>query len=292
MQWNATGVTVAGTTGVNGSALNLLNTPMGISVALNDSSLYIADMGNQRIVKWTLGAANGILIASSSQLSKPTGVFADSMQNLYVSDSGNSRIRCFPSGSGTGTTCSSGWVALDKPYCVYMKNNMIYTCDNGRNVIVRNGSEAAGKGSGATGEIQHSYGLVVDDNDTMYIANFDHHVIVAWPMTTASTSAGTIVAGSLVGTAGSTSSLLHSPASVARDSQGNLYVVDQANHRIQLFCKYPTSSMNGITIAGTGTAGSLSTELSSPTGIALDSSLNVYVSDTGNARVQMFQRIA
>ncbi|CAF4507800.1 unnamed protein product, partial [Rotaria socialis] len=105
-------------------------------------------------------------------------------------------------------------------------------------------------------------------------------------------SGGTVVAGSAAGTAGSTSTSLNTPTSVTRDSQGNLYVVDQGNHRIQLFCQYPTPTTIGITIAGTGSAGSTSTTLSSPTNIALDSSLNVYVSDTGNHRVQMFQRIA
>ncbi|CAF2948712.1 unnamed protein product [Rotaria sp. Silwood2] len=301
MQWNATGVTVAGVTGMNGSALNKLSSPMGIYVYPNDSSLYIADTGNQRIVKWLSGAVNGTIVAGATaspglnptSLSKPNSVFVDSMQNMYVVDLSNGRIQFFRNGSTTATTVSSSWTTKpDKPFCVYVMNNQIYVCDNGLNVILRNGSQAAGKGAGPAGEIQHSQGLVVDENDTMYIANMDHHVIVKWPASTSYTSAGTVVAGNSVGTAGSTSILLNTPTSVTRDSQGNLYVVDQGNHRIQLFCQYPTPNTSGITIGGIGTPGSTPTALSAPTSVALDSSLNVYVSDTGNHRIQMFQRIA
>lgn len=172
-----------------------------------------------------------------------------------------------------------------------MKNNKIYVCDNGKNVIIRNGSNAAGLGSTVTSEIQHSFGLVVDATDTMYIASSDHHVILKWTAATAASSSAIVAADNTAGTAGSTSTFLNTPTSVTMDSQGNLYVVDQGNHRVQVFCQYPTPNMTGITIAGTGVAGSSSTTLSAPIGIALDSRLNVYVSDTGNNRVQMFPLI-
>ena len=47
----------------------------------------------------------------------------------------------------------------------------------------------------------------------------------------------------------------------------------------------------GVTIAGmTGVAGNSSTLLNSPYSVALDSQLNLYVSDTNNHRVQKFFR--
>ncbi|CAF3486759.1 unnamed protein product [Rotaria sp. Silwood1] len=183
-------------------------------------------MENHCTVKWLSGAIGSVVVdgvtassgSSSSRLSKSNGVFIDSMQNFYVVDAGNGRIQFFPSGSSTVTTASSGWgTALDKSSCVH----------------------AAGKEAGSAGEIQHSQGLVADENDTMYIANIDHNVIVKRPASTSYTSAGTVVAGNLAGIVGSTSSSLNKPTSVTRDSQGNLYVVDEGNHRIQLFSQSP-----------------------------------------------------
>jgi hypothetical protein len=72
------------------------------------------------------------------------------------------------------------------------------------------------------------------------------------------------------------------------DPMGNLYVADRDNYRIQFFF---AGQSNGITIAGmTEISGNSSTLLNSPKSIALDNQLNLYVSDSNNHRIQMFQR--
>ncbi|CAF0833050.1 unnamed protein product [Adineta steineri] len=55
------GTTVAGQSGVSGSALNQLNKPYTLTVDTS-GSLYIVDYGNNRIVLWLLGATSGIVI--------------------------------------------------------------------------------------------------------------------------------------------------------------------------------------------------------------------------------------
>ena len=76
---------------------------------------------------------------------------------------------------------------------------------------------------------------------------------------------------------------LNFPSSVVVDGSGNLYICDQANYRIR---KVDTSG-NISTIAGTGTSGNTgdtkaatSAEIGSAGGIAVDSSGNIYFSDT------------
>jgi uncharacterized protein (TIGR03437 family) len=84
-----------------------------------------------------------------------------------------------------------------------------------------------------------------------------------------------------------TTAQLNLPFSVAI-AGSNLYIADQANNRIRL-----VSNGNISTFAGTGTAGNSGDTgaatkalMTSPTGVATDSSGNVYLSDTVSAEVR------
>ncbi|MGO9239435.1 MAG: hypothetical protein ACLQBJ_01390 [Bryobacteraceae bacterium] len=99
------------------------------------------------------------------------------------------------------------------------------------------------------------------------------------------TVAGTGTAGYSGDSAAATSAELDYPSGIFLDSSGNLYIADQVNHRVRMV------NTSGIitTIAGNGTAGYLgdkaaatSAELNYPCGVAVDSSGNIYIADTGN----------
>ena len=71
-------------------------------------------------------------------------------------------------------------------------------------------------------------------------------------------------------------------------SSGTVYVADLGNHRIRRI----DTSGNVSTLAGTGTAGfadgaALTAKFSSPHGVAVNGSGNVYVADFGNHRIRM-----
>ncbi|CAF4253416.1 unnamed protein product, partial [Adineta steineri] len=91
-----TSIIVAGT-GIEGSALNELNNPMGIFVDLN-SGLYVADNKNNRIQLFKSGQSIAITVAGdgsvqeSISLLRPTGVVLDRDGYLFIVDSGNNRI--------------------------------------------------------------------------------------------------------------------------------------------------------------------------------------------------------
>ena len=81
-------------------------------------------------------------------------------------------------------------------------------------------------------------------------------------------------------------SQLSSPNAVALDSKGNIYIADTGNHRIRMI-----SGGTITTIAGNGTAGysgdgaaATAAELNSPSGLAFDSSGNLYIADTEEQR--------
>jgi DNA-binding beta-propeller fold protein YncE len=69
---------------------------------------------------------------------------------------------------------------------------------------------------------------------------------------------------------------------LATDAQGNVYVADAANCRIQVF------TGAGAYIAQWGTPGSGNGQFVTPTGVAVDGSGNVYVADRDNNRIQKF----
>lgn len=76
--------------------------------------------------------------------------------------------------------------------------------------------------------------------------------------------------------------IFNGPAGIRIGTDGNLYSLDIANNRVQIF------DTSGNLIRIFGTPGTGDGEFNSPSYIALDSSNNIYVSDTTNQRVQKF----
>ena len=72
------------------------------------------------------------------------------------------------------------------------------------------------------------------------------------------------------------------PAGVAVDAQGNVYVADRENHRVQKF------TAGGVFLASWGAVGSGSGQFSYPFGLAVDAQGRVYVADTKNNPIQVF----
>ncbi|CAF1312544.1 unnamed protein product [Rotaria magnacalcarata] len=297
--WNDTGITVAGT-GTSGSALNALNQPWNIFIDSLTDIIYIADSLNHRIIKYLPNATSGIVVAgtgSSSSLSNglntPKDVFVDSSENIFVADSGNHRIQFFPNGSLTASTISTTWT-VGTLNGVFFYNKTTYASDFDNSAVWANGTAVAGdQGAGSNlNQLNQPQDFTIDtqyNKGTIYVANSKQHTIVQW---LPGASAGTIVAGTN-GVQNDLNTTFNFPLAVKLDSYANLFVADNNNHRIQLYCRYPNVSSTGRTIAGTsGIPGSTQKLLTYPAGLALDSLKNLYVSDTSNNRVLKFMRTA
>jgi len=84
------------------------------------------------------------------------------------------------------------------------------------------------------------------------------------------------------GSSGKNAGQFNTPRGVALDSQGNVYVADTLNHRIQKFDR------TGKQLLSVGSEGSGDGQFNQPMGVAVDPQGNIYVADTWNHRIQKF----
>jgi sugar lactone lactonase YvrE len=133
--------------------------------------------------------------------------------------------------------------------------------------------------------------IVFDAQGNLYFAEMGNHVVrrfsVAGVITTV---AGTGVQGFAGDDGPAISAVLDSPAGLAMDAAGNLYIADSHNHRVR-----EVAVATGViaTIAGMGVAGfsgdgglAKAARFDLPTALAVDAAGNVYVADTDNHRVR------
>jgi RHS repeat-associated protein len=100
--------------------------------------------------------------------------------------------------------------------------------------------------------------------------------------TPAASGKGTLAYASQFGSKGSGNGQFDSPADIAVDSKGNLWVVDRVNSRIEEF------NEKGEWQKTFGSEGSGNGQLKYPNALTVDSKGNVWVTDTGNSRIEEF----
>ena len=217
----------------------------------------------------TGGYAGDGSLAMMAQLDDPDGVAVDTSGNLYISDFNNHRIRLVTKSNGIIST-------------------MAGTGTPGY----------SGDTSFATmAQLYYPYRVAADTLGNLYISEYFIHRIrlVTKIDGLITTMAGTGTRGYAGDGGPATLAQLSYPAGVTVDATGNLYISDSFNNRIRLVTK-----IDGIitTVAGTGTPGyagdtSFATmaQLKGPTAVALDTSGNLYISDSFNNRIRLVTKI-
>jgi sugar lactone lactonase YvrE len=258
--------------------------------------------------------------ATSAELNGPGDVAVDSAGNIYISDLGNNRVRKVTvstgvistvagngtkgysgdGGAATSAEIGSDAVTVDTAGNIYLadtSNNRIRKVTVSTGIITTvagNGTAGfSGDGGAATSaELNVPDGVVVDSAGNIYIADHNNERIRKVTVSTGkiSTVAGNGTAGYAGDGGAATSAELNGPGGLALDSAGNIYFGDFGNNRIR---KVTVSTGKISTVAGNGTAGYSgdggapdNAEINGPSGIALDSSGNIYIADFENNRIR------
>ena len=237
------------------------NGPNDVTVDAS-GNIYIPDYYNNAIRKLTPSGVVSTLAGSatagtlngsgaSAQFNSPAGITIDTSGNLYVGDFLNCTIRKISS------------------------VNMVTT-------LAGSGAYSFADGTGLSAKFADPAGVAVDSSGNVYVADQDNNRIrKITPSGVVTTLAGSGTPAFANGSG--TSAQFWRPTGIAVDTSGTVYVADESNNRIRKI----TSGGVVTTFAGTGTAGSLdglaaNAQFNNPTGVAVDSSGNVYVGDTSN----------
>jgi sugar lactone lactonase YvrE len=257
-----------------------------------------------------------------ASFSSPSGVVADGSGNLFVSDTGNHTIRkVTPAGAVTtfagsagepGSTDAAGalarfnrptGLAIDGSGNIYVAdtgNHTIRRIDTGGNVTTVAGLAGTSGSTNATGtsaRFKSPAALAVTSGGILYVADTLNYTIRKIVL---SSRAVTTLAGA-AGTSGTTNSATGTLArfgliyGIGVDSSGNIFAADFSGSTIRKIV--PTGRVAVSTFAGTANsrgatnATGSSARFSSPYGLTVDGSNNIYVSDYANCLLRKITSI-
>jgi uncharacterized protein (TIGR03437 family) len=276
-----TSVAGTGTTGIysgdNSAATNAaLSLPTDVTVD-RSGNLYIADFGNSRIRMVNNGIIQTIAGSPSApgltegqaainvRLNGPTGVAVDASGNVYLVESG----------IGSGTGLARGDFKVFKISTQGILTSLAGTGEP---------SYSGDGGAAVRSQLNGATGVSVDAAGNIYIADTaNHRLRVIAPNGVISTVAGNGTPGFAGENTSPALAQLKSPAGVATDSSGHIYIADTGNSRVRRI----DPGGNIFTFAGNGNASYFGDGLSArvasvnqPEGVAADSAGAVYIADT------------
>lgn len=200
----------------------------------------------------------------AAQFTGPTGVVRNQDGNLYVADTGNNVVRKIAADGSTSVFAGTGGL------CGFADSTAT---------------------SPASAQFCGPVGIAADAAGNLYVADMGNHAIrKITPAGFVTTIAGTPAMDGYVDQVGS-SARFASPAGVAVDAAGNIYVADQGNQVIRRISQpdatvstYAGTQYNGTCQFSDG-AGS-NARFCFPIDVAVDATGVLYVADTGNSVIR------
>jgi len=305
-------------------AAALFNYPWGIA-ADSSGNVYVADTGNNTVRKLTpaglvstLAGVAGVSgsvegSAAAARFNSPLGIAIDSAGNLYVADTSNYTIRKVTSAGlvstlagktlAPGSADGSGAAArFNSPEGIAADNiGNLYVADRTNNTIRKitptglvstlagtAGVLGSADGDAAAASFFDPKGIAADRAGNLYVADTRNHTIrKITPAGQVSTLAGTARVSGTADGIGVAARFAY-PEGVAVDNADNLYVADISNHTIRKITPAGlVSTLAGNAgVSGSADGSAAAASFHSPSGIAVDSTGNLYVTDRGNHTIR------
>ena len=243
------------------------NTPHGIAFD-QSGNLWVSDWSNYRILKFkmddlAIGASASIVLGqtdftsndigrSSTKIHEPAGINFDQSGNLWVAEPGSNRILMFP------------------------QENLV---TGGEATVVIGQTDFT---SGGSSTLNEPYDVAFDSSGNLWVADRNSNRVLMYPSTDLFTGSNPKV---VIGAS--------APNAIAFDSSGNLWVAAQNQNAI---LKFPSDNLISGATASVTLGGNVcpaycettSSTLWNPKDVAFDSSGNLWVADTTNNRLLMF----
>jgi hypothetical protein len=243
--------------------------PVAIAVDAN-GDIYVADSFNNIIRKVSNGMVTTIAgqqlagsnngTGTDARFNNPHGVCVDNTGNLFIADNLNNRIRKITP-AGVVTTFAG------------------------------NGTPGSLDGTGTAATLNNPWGLTIDKDNNLYIADtFGHKIRKITPAGVVTTVAGTDVSGTTDGQG--SAARFDRPTGVSADHKGNIFVSDFFNSTVRMITPTGLVTTIGGVAPVTAYANGLgpNARFFNPYSVTNNGAGTiVYVADQGNRRVRKME---
>ncbi|NYF53550.1 hypothetical protein [Tunturiibacter gelidoferens] len=176
-------------------------------------TLYIADSGNNRVLKETLLGGSYTQTTIGTGLNSPLGVAVDSNGNVYIADSNNGRLlKETLSGNSYSQSTISSNVGITWSVAVDVSGNVFVADPQGSRVLMESPSGSSYVESTIGSNLSLPDAVAVDGSGNVYIADRGNNQVFKETLSNGSYTQSTIASG------------LNYPSSVAVDGNGNVYI--------------------------------------------------------------------
>jgi sugar lactone lactonase YvrE len=259
-----------------------------MDVTANGSFTYVTDTNNKRVVAFDAGGnllfAFGEEGTGQGKFKFPYGIATDDKGRVFVADLYNGNISVFDEKgkfkeyfaektfSEKGISSPAALRIIDKKvYVTDIKTNKAYVMDMSGKLLLE-----IGKPGTKEGEFNAPNGITADDEGNIYVVDTGNQRVQIFD------KAGKFVKIINGSNDGKGESIFVNPRGIGIDSRGIMYVVSNLTHYVFGFDK------EGKKVFEMGGMGGNNGQFSLPNGLFIDKNDNVYITDTLNIRVQVF----
>jgi len=246
-----------------------------------------------------LGAAALAIVGlhrSSGRAYSATSTPTPAGPTLFVTDRCSDAVTAYPATSnGDASPLAPAPPGLSRPWGVVIDaSGNIYAANSCNGTITiyakgSNGPDAAPIAiiGGSNTRLYEPEGIALDSSRNIYVADAGAASVFVYPALGGSTG---LLNETPTATISGSNTGLEGPYGIALDSSGEIYVTDDGATSVFVYPKLG-SSTGLLNEAPTATIGGSNTGLTSPYGIALDSSGEIYVTDDGATSVFVYPKL-